>query len=88
MQTGNRLSYHPERAGDELKRFHDVLLKAQTAVDSPTDTVNPDEARRIAKRIGVDPDSDAAKARFAQIQEYFARGDALLGEAVADYTGK
>ena len=32
MQTGNRLGYHPERAAEEIARFHDELPKAQAAV--------------------------------------------------------
>ena len=32
MQAGDRLGYHPERAGEELKHFHEVLPKAQAAV--------------------------------------------------------
>ncbi len=32
MQTGDRLSYHPERAADEIAHFHELLPKAQAAV--------------------------------------------------------
>jgi alpha-glucosidase len=32
MQTGDRLSYHPERAIEEIARFHDLLAKAQASV--------------------------------------------------------
>ena len=32
MQTGDRLSYHPERAADEITHFHELLAKAQAAV--------------------------------------------------------
>ena len=32
MQTGDRLSYHPERAADEIAHFHDLLSRAQAAV--------------------------------------------------------
>jgi len=32
MQTGDRLSYYPERADAELKHFHELLPKAAAAV--------------------------------------------------------
>jgi alpha-glucosidase len=32
MQSGDRLSYHPERGAGEIVHFHDVLPKAQEAV--------------------------------------------------------
>jgi alpha-glucosidase len=32
MQTGDRLSYHPENAMAEIAHFHEVLPKAQAAV--------------------------------------------------------
>jgi len=32
MQTGDRLSYHPERADEEIVHFHELLPKAQSSV--------------------------------------------------------
>jgi alpha-glucosidase len=32
MQTGDRLSYHPEHATDEIARFHQLLPRAQASV--------------------------------------------------------
>jgi len=33
MQTGNRIGYHPELAQKEIAHFHEVLPKAQDAVN-------------------------------------------------------
>ena len=33
MQTGDRLSYHPERAQEEIAHLHEVLPKAQAAIN-------------------------------------------------------
>ncbi len=33
MQTGDRLSYHPDHAVDEIAHFHEVLPKAQAALN-------------------------------------------------------
>jgi alpha-glucosidase (family GH31 glycosyl hydrolase) len=46
MQTGDRLGYHPERAAEEIAHFHEVLPRAQAAVDA----------------IGTDPDERVDKA--------------------------
>ena len=32
MQTGDRLTYHPERAQEEIAGFHKLLPKAQAAI--------------------------------------------------------
>jgi alpha-glucosidase len=32
MQTGDRLSYHPERGVEEIAHFHEALPKAQAAI--------------------------------------------------------
>ena len=34
MQAGDRLGYHPERAAEEIAHFHELLPKAQAAVDT------------------------------------------------------
>jgi alpha-glucosidase len=39
MQSGDRLGYHPERAQDELKHFHQTLPHAQSAVDKLSQSV-------------------------------------------------
>jgi alpha-glucosidase (family GH31 glycosyl hydrolase) len=54
MQSGDRLGYHPERATEELAHFHDVLPRAQAAVQAigqgfasrPPDT-GPERQRRF-----------------------------------------
>lgn len=84
MQSGDRLGYHPERAGDELKRFHAILPEAASAVK--TATTAPSDARitSIAKRLNVDPKSDAVKARVATILNLQARARAQMEDAVAE----
>lgn len=32
MQTGDRLSYHPERGAEEIAHFHELLPKAQATL--------------------------------------------------------
>ena len=79
MQTGDRLGYHPERAGEEIAHFHDVLPKAQAAVAGlgPAFAQRLAEAARIggAERVHVD-----LQAQEQQRQNSFNRAQALMKE--------
>jgi Glycosyl hydrolases family 31/Domain of unknown function (DUF5110) len=81
MQTGDRLSYHPEKAKEEIEHFHDVVLDAQAAVDA----VQQGFAARLdnfVKRMGqgalrnVDIDSEKQSRLDA-----LARAQKLLADA-------
>jgi alpha-glucosidase len=50
LQTGDRLSYHPENAQQEITRFHDLLPKAQEAVSGIRATFTP-RMEEYAKRL-------------------------------------
>jgi len=84
MQSGDRLTYRPERASDELKHFHDILPKAQAEVDKAALGMTEAEEARIAKRAGVDVHSDAAQKRIAEVKVDWQRAQALMAEAVAE----
>ena len=51
MQTGDRISYHPERAAEEIAHFHEVLPKAQAAVNA-LDAVFNEHVDEAMKQIG------------------------------------
>ena len=62
MQSGDRLGYHPEKASEELARFHEVLPHAQAAIE----TIGQGFAQKLdeaAKHMGNNhpPDMDAQK---------------------------
>ncbi len=70
MQTGDRLSYHPERAVEEIAHFHEVMPKAVAGVsafDTGSDKRVDDAAKRIddmmkhAEGANTQFDSKAAK---------------------------
>ena len=50
MQTGDRLSYHPENAQQEIARFHDLLPKVQAAITGIRATFAP-RMEEYAKRL-------------------------------------
>ncbi len=47
MQTGDRLGYHPERATEEIARFHELLPKAMAAVESESGELPRQEEEHI-----------------------------------------
>jgi alpha-glucosidase (family GH31 glycosyl hydrolase) len=80
MQTGDRLSYHPERAPEELAHFHDLVAKAQAAVaamEGPyLERLN--QATHIGGANEVHLDLAAEKQKRVDLLK---RAEAMVGEA-------
>jgi alpha-glucosidase len=81
MQTGDRLSYFPERIEYELALFHEALEQAQadvTALDKEFEKQLSDTSRRVggATLAPADVESEKQKRRDA-----LHRAEALLAEA-------
>jgi alpha-glucosidase len=62
MQSGDRLSYHPEKAKEEIAHFHELLPKAQAAVGALNDTFTK-RVEEMAKREvnGRPPDNETQR---------------------------
>jgi alpha-glucosidase len=81
MQTGDRLGYHPERAVEEIAHFHEMLPKAQAAVD----TDGASFAQRVdeyAKRMETNPlrPADMEEQKQSRI-ESMQRAEKMVEEA-------
>ncbi len=81
MQSGDRLSYYPEKIADELAHFSDALKQAQAdvaALDKEFEKRLSDTSRRVggATRAPADVESEKQKRRDA-----LHRAEALLAEA-------
>jgi hypothetical protein len=81
MQTGDRLSYYPERMESELKHLDEALAQAQadlTALDKEFEKRLSDTSRRVggATKAPADVESEKQKRRDA-----LHRAEALLKEA-------
>ncbi len=81
MQTGDRLSYHPERAEEEIAHLHEVLPEAQSAV-SGIGASFADKVDTYLERMGRGPllptDMEAEKQRRL---DAMARAQSLMSEA-------
>jgi hypothetical protein len=80
MQTGDRLTYHPEKAGEELSHYHQVLPQAIAKVHDLQKGPSEEEGRALAKRLGVEQKSEAAQHVLSQYGDRVARATAALAD--------
>ncbi|MGO8718200.1 MAG: TIM-barrel domain-containing protein [Acidobacteriaceae bacterium] len=80
MQTGDRLSYHPETAAAELTHFHAELPKALDDVRQLKDAFTPEDLKKIADTLGPDWKQSV---RLAEYQDHIATATAQMEDAIA-----
>jgi len=81
MQTGDRLSYFPERAAEEIARFHELLPKAKAAVEATGkdfDQKIEDYAAHFNRDWQIQQLDIEAQKRVRR--EAMARAEKLMGE--------
>jgi alpha-glucosidase len=80
MQTGDRISYYPDRIEAELTHFHEALAKAQADVaglDKEFEQRLSDTSRRIGGSTWAPADIESEKQKR---RDALHRAEALLGE--------
>ncbi len=80
MQTGDRLSYFPRQAGEQLTHYREVLPKAIAKVKELEQPPSPAVIEALAKKFNVDPNSEAAKKKVAEFKDRVARANAALAD--------
>jgi alpha-glucosidase len=83
MQTGDRLSYHPERGVEEIAHFHEVLPKAQAAlkeIDAGFAQHLDDFVKRLMASNWRPPGMDLEKQKQPRL-DAVARADRQVEEA-------
>jgi alpha-glucosidase len=81
MQTGDRISYHPERTTEEIAHFHNVMIAAQASVTGASAAIAQkldDNARRLAGSNGNAAEIEAQKQHRLDIAK---RAEVLVKEA-------
>ena len=73
MQSGDRLTYHPETAGKEIAHYRDVLAKAQSQVQAMTKGLSQDQMEKVATRVGQDWRSDVVKKKVSEYNDRVGR---------------
>ena len=78
MQSGDRLTYHPELAGKELTHYHEVLPRAVAQVQAMTKGLSQEQMQTIATRVGQDWKSDAANRKITEYNQRVGRAAAEI----------
>jgi hypothetical protein len=73
MQSGGRLTYHPESAAQELAHYQEVLTQAQSQVQALTKGLSQEQMEKVATRVGQDWKSDAAKKKISEYNDRVGR---------------
>jgi alpha-glucosidase (family GH31 glycosyl hydrolase) len=78
MQAGDRLSYFPEQAGEQLTHYHTMLAQAVAKVNELAKPPSQSDIETLAKRFHVDPNSEEAQKKAAEYRDRVARALAAL----------
>jgi alpha-glucosidase len=80
MQTGDRLSYHPELAAQEITHFRTALLEAQTSVQA-IDSTFVQRLNESAKRYASGMSAAEVEVQKQRRLDALHRADRLVAEA-------
>jgi hypothetical protein len=80
MQAGDRLTYYPEQAGEQLAHYRTVLPQAIAKINELGRPPSQADIERLAKRYHVDPNSEEAQKKVAEYRDRAARALAALAD--------
>jgi len=86
MQTGDRLSYHPQNAAAEFDHLHAVLPQALAAVQDLAKPMDEALQKQVLEVVGADAKSPAALDRIAKYQQQTARALAQFKDGLPPAT--
>lgn len=90
MQSGDRLSYHPETAESEITHFHEVSRGAVVQIKGLADKANQEDMKAMMKAVGGADDwqSKVVQERVAKYKQALERAMAQAQDAVPDSAGR
>ena len=80
MQTGDRLTYYPEHAAEQLAHFRAALPLAVAKVSELSGPPSQKDIETLAKRFNLDPKSEEAQKKAAEYHGRIARALAALAD--------
>jgi len=80
MQTGDRLSYHPEVAGEQITHLREMLPKVPGSINRLEQSLGEQERRALAERLKTEYKSDKEQNVGASYKEKLARARAALAD--------
>jgi alpha-glucosidase len=78
MQTGDRLSYHPELAGEQITHLRAMLPKVPSAIDELEKNLGEQQRQALAQRLKTEYKSDQEQNVGASYKEKLARARAAI----------
>jgi hypothetical protein len=80
MQTGDRLSYFPQKAAEQLTHYREVLPKAIAKAKELEKPPSQEQVDALARKFKLDPKSDLVKMKVAEFKDRVARANAALAD--------
>ena len=80
MQTGDRLSYHPELAAEQIAHLHALLPRLAASVDQLEKNMSEQERQQLAQRLKTEYKSEKPQNVAADYQQKLARARAALAD--------
>ncbi len=80
MQTGDRLTYRPQQAGEQLTRYRTALTQAIAKVNELAKQPSETDIETLAQRFHLDPNSEEAQKKVADYRSRVACALAALAD--------
>ena len=84
VQTGDRLSYHPESASEEFSRFAAAMMEARNKVQAMSVAMTPEAQAEIAKKMGTSWQAGHMKEQMTAYQANFLRALTALADGMGE----
>jgi alpha-glucosidase len=83
MQAGDRLSYHPELAGEQVAQVHELLPKIAASIDELGNSLTEEKRQALAERLTKEYKAEGAEKIAAHYQQDLARAKAAIADTMA-----
>jgi len=83
MQTGDRLSYDPQLAAEQIPRLNAMMPRVAASIDQLQQHVTEQQSQALAKRLNQEFKQKGAKEAVANYKDKFARAKAAVADVAA-----
>jgi hypothetical protein len=80
MQTGDRLSYDPRLAAEQVPRLNAMVSKVAAGIDQLQQQVSEQQRQAMAKRLNQEFKQKGAKEVVADYKDKFSRAKAAVND--------
>jgi alpha-glucosidase len=80
MQTGDRLSYEPELAGEQIQRLPSLLPRINARIDELERNLTEQERQDVAKRLNQEYQQNSSEKIAADYKQKIARARAAIAD--------